>query len=86
MILRTLAIVFLVASLLTALYAGPGRTVGDALAGSTLTTAESIVARYATSALWDVLVYPFLSLPVWAGWLVPAGIFLVAAALRPGRG
>jgi hypothetical protein len=85
MILRTLAIVFLVASLLTALYAGPGRTVGEALAGSTLNTAEGLVSRYATSALWDMLVHPFLTLPIWAGLLVPAGIFLIAAALRPGR-
>ncbi len=88
MILRTLAIVFFVAALLTALYAGPGRTVGDVLYGmnaSMLNGMESTLARYATPSIWNLLVFPFLSLPAWAGWMFPAGICFIAAALRPGR-
>jgi hypothetical protein len=89
MILRTIAILFFAAAILTGFILGWSHSLGSALYrlnAAALNSLQAGVQRYLLPDLWDALFVPLLSIPAWAGWAVIGLGCLATSMLRTGRG
>ena len=89
MVLRILAILFFVAAAVTGFVWGWQHSIGGALYRATpgmLNGLQAFIQRYTIPDIWDIIFVPVLELPAWAGLVLIAMAFVVAAALRPGKG
>ncbi len=89
MVLKTVALLFFASALLMALMLGPWWPLGAVLYrinASALNSLQAGVQRHIWPPLWDGLFVPLLNMPAWALPALLGACFLMAAALRPGRG
>ena len=85
MLLRLLAILFFSAALVIGLTLGWGRDLGSMLGIVNSGWAPAIESGFGP-AMRDALMRPLLSIPAWAASAAIGMMFLLASAMRPGRG
>lgn len=89
MILRTIAILFFALAVVLGVALGWGYELGTAMYKvnpGALNALQAGVQRHITPMLWDGLFVPFLAMPLWLFPTLIGLVFMIASAMRPGRG
>lgn len=89
MVLRIIALLFFSFAVALGFSLGWGYQLGEALFrvnAAGLNSFQAGVQRYLAPAIWDGVFVPLLSMPAWALPVAIGVMFLMIAALRPGRG
>jgi hypothetical protein len=89
MVLRTLAFVLFGLALCLGVFLGWNYPLGTMLYGantSALGTSQLGIQRLVGPAMWNAAFVPMLSLPAWSLPAFIAAVFMIIAAMRPGKG
>lgn len=89
MILRTIAFVFFGLAAAMGFALGWGYDLGTAVFkvnAAALNSLQAGIQRYLAPAIWDGAFVPFLSMPAWGLPALIGLIFMIASAMRPGKG
>lgn len=89
MILRTIAILFFALGVVMGLTLGWSYELGTVafrVNAGALNSLQAGVQRYLAPVIWDGVFVPLLAMPAWGFPMLIGAGFMVASALRPGRG
>jgi hypothetical protein len=89
MVLRTLALVLFGLAACMGLFLGWGYPMGTMMYGanpSVMAANQVGIERLVGPAMWNAALVPLLALPAWAFPTFVGVVFMLIAAMRPGRG
>jgi len=89
MVLRTLALILFGLALCLGVFLGWGYPLGTMMYGanpSAMGSGQVGIQRLVGPAMWNAAFVPMLSLPAWSLPAFIAVVFMIIAAMRPGKG
>jgi hypothetical protein len=89
MVLRTLAFILFGLALCLAVFLGWNYPLGTLMYGanpSSMSSGQVGIQRLVGPAMWNAAFVPLLSLPAWALPAFIGAVFMLIAAMRPGKG
>ncbi len=89
MVLRTLALVLFGLALCMGIFLGWGYPLGTMMYGantSALGTSQLGLQRLVGPSIWNAAFVPMLALPAWTAPAFIGVVFMIIAAMRPGKG